>query len=90
MTTSQLEPMVKTQEAMLAAMQKQLDATIALQQQMTRDLTGLQVALGKFEQRLTDHIAHVEKWDGRRWAMIAAIAGGLIVNVVMLLINKKS
>ncbi len=89
MKANELEPLVKTQEAIIALLQKQFDAMDATLKQADREISSLRVHIGKIEERLANHIAQVEKWDARRWAITGAIIGGLAINIVMLFINRK-
>jgi hypothetical protein len=91
MKATELEPLVKTQEAIIDLMQKQLAAMDASLKQNEREATALKVQVGKVEERLANHIAHVEKWDARRWTTIGFFIAALIslvANLVVVMVRK--
>jgi TolA-binding protein len=69
---------------------KRLGERLDVDSQQLRDqFRELNITVAKLQQQLTDYIAHNEKWDTRRWALLAAVVGGLVVNIVMLFMNRK-
>lgn len=89
MNAAQLEAIVRALETQVKQLIKEGDESRRVQERIHDHLRALQSQADKTQQQLVDHIAHVEKWDARRWAVIGAIVGGLAINIVMLFLNRK-
>jgi chromosome segregation ATPase len=67
---------------------KELTVAMTNQDNQLRDKqSDIQSQLVKAEEKLTGHIAHVEKWDARRWGTIGFFIAGLVSLVVNLVLG---
>ncbi len=92
MNATQIEPLVRALEVNVANLSKQIDDVRRLNEKLAEHAQQLQSQLDKTEQKLTDHITHVEKWDARRWTTIGFFVAGLITltaNLILLFVKGK-
>lgn len=91
MNANQLEPLVRSLEAQVDNLKDSLSEMRKAQEKYLDILLKNQSQLDKTQQQLADHIAHVEKWDARRWATIGFFIAGLVslvANLVVVLVRK--
>lgn len=91
MNAAQLETLVRALETQVKYLEKQQADDRRGQEKLQDQMRALQSVLDKTQQQLHDHIAHVEKWDARRWATIGFFIAGLIslvANLVLVLVRK--
>jgi septal ring factor EnvC (AmiA/AmiB activator) len=91
MNAAQLEAVIRAIEMHVKQLDKELTEARRVSDRLQDQLRTTQSQLDKTQQKLDDHITHVEKWDARRWATIGFFIAGLVTlvaNLVLILVRK--
>lgn len=91
MTSAELTVELSRLDERTNNLQRQLDKQDKTLDEVRKQHEQLNSAVVRIQQQFTDHIAHVEKWDSRRWATIGFFIAGLIslvANLVLVLARK--
>jgi regulator of replication initiation timing len=86
MKATELESYIKVLQNQVVSLQNELNDLKMTQLRLAEKHYELKSQTDKLEQRLTDHIAQVEKWDARRWGTIGFFIAGLISLVINLIL----
>lgn len=91
MRADQLAVVVKELETHVKNMRSELDKMSEAHERLREKHDELDRKLVGTERDLRSHIAHVEKWDARRWTTIGFFIAGLVslvANLVVVLVRK--
>ena len=91
MKADELTAEVKVLHERTGTLERSLEKLHLANQSLGKEVEEVKMTLSRNEQRLADHIAHVEKWDARRWTTIGFFVAGLVslvANLVVVLVRK--
>lgn len=91
MKADELTAEVKVLHERTGTLERSLEKLHSANVALGKELAETKSTTAEIRQQLTDHIAHVEKWDARRWTTIGFFIAGLIslvANLVVVLVRK--
>jgi uncharacterized coiled-coil protein SlyX len=91
MNAAELTVEMKGLDERTSNLQRLLEMQEKTVDEMRKSVEQLGLTVAKLQQQVADHIAHVEKWDARRWTTIGFFIAALIslvANLVVVMVRK--